>query len=192
MTDDLDDLLEGEDEGEGAAGDSADGESPGDKDPKSSDKRIRDLQSAKDKETARANKAEKQLKAFLDAANGSDAEAGNGEPSAPSNAANDAVLDMARMLVMQQQPKLEAYGISASDLNGSTPAEIAATASALVAQFEKFETQARNQVLAEQGLAPEIDAGGSGAPKPSRDYSKMPKEEFEKVYEQAMKTPPRS
>ena len=65
MTDERDDLEDDEDEGDGTTDDSAEGESSGDKDPKSSDKRIRDLQSQKDKETARANKAEKQLKALL-------------------------------------------------------------------------------------------------------------------------------
>jgi hypothetical protein len=189
MPDLRDDLFDDGDEGEGTFADSDQrdaGESGDTKDPKSTDKRISDLQSAKDKETARANKLQKQLDAILAASKGDDAETGKPPAaSAPSGSGTDAVvLDMARMFAYQQNPKLAEYGISAADLNGSTPSEIAQSAAELVARFEKIETQVRNKVLADQGLAPEID-GVAPAQKP-RDFSKMSKEDFQKVMDAAL------
>jgi hypothetical protein len=92
---------------------------------------------------------------------------------------------MARMFAVQQNPKLSEYGLSASDLTGSTPSEIAQSAAALIARFEKIETTVRNKVLAANGLAPEVDAG---APPPSKakDFSKMSSEDFKKVMDEAM------
>lgn len=154
-------------------------------DPKSTDKRVSDLQSKADKETARANKAEAALKRFQDAMKDPDAEGGKPPVSAGSDMATNAILEMARMFAVQQNPKLAEYGLSASDLNGSSPSEIAQSAAALVARFEKIETQARNKVLAANGLAPEIDSAASELP-PARDFSKMSKEDFEKVMASAL------
>lgn len=183
-----DDLFDDGDEGEGTSADSGaagGGDESGDgKTPKSTDKRISDLQSAKDKETARANKLQKQLDAILAASKGDDAEGSKPPASAGGNVMDPAILDMARMFAFQQNPKLSEYGVSSSDLNGSTPSEIAQAAAELVARFEKIETQVRNKVLAEQGLAPEIE---SGAPaKQVRDFSTMSKEDFKKVMDAAL------
>jgi len=179
--DPLDQEDEGEDQNEDS--DSEAGESDAGKDPKSTDKRIRDLQSQKDQETARANKAEKQLKALLGSGRNGGAEGGN--PPSGGNVGEDAVLDMARMFALQQHPKLAEYGLSTSDLDGSTPSEIAEYATGLVARIEKIETQARNKVLAESGMAPEIEAGTPR--KKSRDFSAMSKEDFDKVVAEALK-----
>lgn len=182
MTFRLDDDPEVEDEEEIQNEDSdPEGESDAGKPAKSADKRISEMQSERDRETARANKAEKQLKAILAAQNGG-AEGGN--PPAGGDAGNSAILDMARMFAVQQHPKLAEYGLTESDLNGSTPAEIAANAAELVARFEKIETRALNKVLADRGLAPEID--GQSPPPKARDYSTMPKEDFDKVLAKAL------
>jgi hypothetical protein len=188
MSDNSDNLFDDGDEGEGTSTDSgsaAGGSESGDgKDPKSADKRISDLQSAKDKETARANKLQKQLDAIAAATKGDDAEAGKPPAQSGGGPVDSAILDMARMFAFQQNPKLAEYGISASDLNGGTPSEIAGAATELVARFEKIETQVRNKVLADQGLAPEIDAGAP--PAAPRDFSKMSKEDFQKVMDAAL------
>lgn len=188
MADLRDDLFDDGDEGEGTSTDSAQrsaGESGDGKDPKSSDKRISDLQSAKDKETARANKLQKQLDAILAASKADDVEDSRPVAPAAGGTTTDAVvLDMARMFAFQQNPKLAEYGLSAADLNGTTPSEIAQVAAELVARFEKIETRVRNKVLADQGLAPEID--GAAKAEPARDFSKMSKEEFQKVMDAAM------
>ena len=181
MSDLSDDLFK-DDEEKPESGDGAPKDPSTDsKDPKSSDKRVRDLQSKADQETARANKAEAKLKAMLEAA--ADRDAGGGSAPVPGDASG-ALLDMARMFAVQQNPKLAEYGVSMSDLSGSTPREIAQSAAEQVARFEKLETQVRNKVLAANGLAPEV--GGDIAPAPSRDFSKMSSEDFKKVMDAAL------
>ncbi len=172
-----DDLLDGDEDESADDSGSEESESDADEKSKSSDKRIRDLQSAKDKETARANKAESENQRLRAALTSGDA--GAGAPPAGGAAADEQVLDMARMFVYQQHPKLEEYGIAATDLTGSSPTEIAQSAAAAVARLDKLETKARNKVLADNGMAPEVYGGNP--PPPPRDYSKMSKEEFDKV-----------
>lgn len=185
MADFLDDLDGDGDDPPKTDSDPAKGLSDADGDPKSTDKRVSDLQSKADKETARANKAETQLKRLQEALKEGDAEDSKPKAEASGNAQLDAILDMARMFAAQQNPKLAEFGLSASDLIGNTPAEIAASATALVTRFEKIETQVRNKVLADNGLAPEIDqAASSSAPK--RDFSKMSSEDFKKVMDSAV------
>lgn len=186
MTFRLEDDPEVEDEQEDQNEDSdPKGESDAGKPAKSADKRISEMQSERDRETARANKAEKQLKALL-GVQGAGAEGGSPE----GDTGQSAILDMARMFAEQQNPKLAEYGLTGADLTGTTPAEIAASASQLVARFEKIETRALNKVLAERGLAPEID-GQVPPPKP-RDFTNMPKEDFDKVVAKALATPAQS
>lgn len=181
-----DNLFDDGDEGDDLSADSAgtSGESGDSKDPKSTDKRISDLQSAKDKETARANKLQKQLDAITAATKDEDVEVRKSAASTTGNVTDNVILDMARMFAFQQNPKLAEYGIAPSDLTGSTPSEVTQAATELVARFEKIETQVRNKVLADQGFAPEIDAGLPAA-KP-RDFSKMSKEDFQKVMDAAL------
>jgi len=151
------------------------------KEPKSTDKRISDLQSARDKETARANKAEARLTALL-AAEGKGAETPSATPA--GGEVNGAILEMARMFAVQQNPKLAEYDITSEELFGNTPAEIARSAAELVAKYEKIETRARNKVLAANGIAPELE--GAGEPKPDRDFSQMSSEDFAKIMDAAM------
>lgn len=184
LSDDLfdNDGDEGDDQSEDS--DPEKGESGDGKDPKSTNKRISDLQSAKDKETARANKLQKQLDAIAKAAKEDDAEDSKPPASTGGGSMDNAIADMARMFAFQQNPKLAEYGVSAADLNGATPGEIAQNATELVARFEKIETQVRNKVLADNGMAPEIE--GNAPPSQPRDFSKMSKEDFQKVMDAAL------
>jgi hypothetical protein len=88
------------------------------------------------------------------------------------------------MFAVQQNPKLAEYGLTGDDLTGSTPREIAESAALLIARFEKVETQVRNKLLAENGLAPEL-SGGNKLP-PDRDFSAMSSEDFKKLMDAAM------
>jgi hypothetical protein len=183
MPDFMDDLLG--DSGEPGEDDGAPEQDPSapPKEPKSTDKRISDLQSARDKETARANKAEAKLKALLavDAGDAGDTD----RQSAPAGGSTEsAILEMARMFAVQQNPKLAEYGLSERDLVGNSPSEISRSAADLIARFEKIETQVRNKVLAANGLAPELD--GTAVPTPDRDFSKMSSEDFKKIMDAAM------
>lgn len=149
-------------------------------DPKSSDKRVKDFQSLADRETARANKAEKRLKALEAALASGDSEEGKPATSVGGDAQNQMILDMARMFAVSANPKLAEFGLEASDLTGSTPSEIAQSAAALIARFEKVETRVRNKVLADNGLAPEI-VSGKAPETQARDFSEMGKEDFDKL-----------
>jgi type III secretion system FlhB-like substrate exporter len=176
-------------DGDGGDTDADDGAPSGDlstasKDPKSTDKRVSDLQSKADKETARANKAEARLKALQVAMEDKGAETGSAPPASAAGDLGGAILDMARMFAVQQNPKLAEFGLSSADLTGSTPSEIAQSAAALIARFDKIETQIRNKVLADNGLTPDISAGTP--PDPKRDYSKMGAEDFKKVVDAAL------
>lgn len=183
----IDDFNEDNDDGANGSDDSASVEKPDEsKTPKTpkSDKRVTDLQSKADQETARANKLQKQLDAIAAATKEPGSDGGN--EANPSNASVDpAIIDMARMFAYQQNPRLADYGVEMSDISGSTPSEVAKNAAELVARFEKIETIARNKVLAEQGLAPEITS--SGTPSVKRNFETMPKEDFDKFVDAAMK-----
>ena len=183
MPEPKDDLFNEDEDNDGTDdGASTESPSPDPKDAKSSDRRVRDLQSAKDKETARANQAEARLKVLI--ATMGNPDAGTGKPAPKASDVPEALLDMARMFAVQQHPKLAEYGLSASDLVGSSPSEFARSAAELVARFEKIETQARNKALAENGLAPEL--GGDKVVAPDRDFSKMSREDFAKVMDAAL------
>jgi len=180
MPDPIDDLLDDAGDTESDDGDSEESPSTTPKSPKSTDKRISDLQSARDKETARANKAEAALAKVVAAAAGRTA-----EESTPSGGGDSPMIEMARMFAVQQNPKLAEYGLTEADLTGSTPREIAKSAADLIARFEKIETQVRNKVLADNGLAPELDASATRSP--DRDFSKMSSEDFKKIMDAAMR-----
>lgn len=186
MPDYLDDLLDDESNKSEDDGDPEKDPPPKDGDSKSTDKRVSDLQSKADKETARANKAEATVKRLIEAAKDPDTEESKPKAQASGDAQLDVILDMARMFTVQQHPKLAEFGLVASDLIGSTPAEIAASAAALITRFEKIETQVRNKVLAANGLAPEIESAAPSSD-PKRDFSKMSSDDFKKVMEAAMK-----
>lgn len=182
-----DDLLDGDD-GDDLNDDGAPEGDPSKtgKTQKSPDKRISDLQSKADKQEARANKAESALKRLQEAMKEPDAEEGKPPAGNPvADAATLAILDMAKMFAVQQHPRLAEFGLSAADLTGSTPSEVAQSAAALVTRFEKIETQVKNKVLAENGFAPEIDAGAP-APTKAKDFSKMSSEDFKKTLEAAL------
>jgi hypothetical protein len=138
-------------------------------DPKT-DKRISDLQSKADAETARANKAEAALKARL--------------------ANKDNVADPAAQAMMQElreasldaiygeNPVLKQYGIERSLIEGSTRAELRESASSVVALIKSVSTRVRNETLTEHGL--KAEPAGSTREQP-RDYASMKDEDFLKL-----------
>ena len=185
MSETGDELFEDGDEGDESEDGAPDKDPSTDgKDPKSTDKRVSDLQSKADKETARANKAESRLKALEAALKDDDAGVKKPVAETTGNVTDNVILDMARMFAFQMHPKLAEYGVTAADLGGGTPSEIAQIATELVSRYEKIETRVRNRVLADQGLAPEIDGGN--VPSTPRDFSTMSKEDFQKVMDAAL------
>jgi hypothetical protein len=153
-------------------------ESASDDDPK----RVRDLQSAKDKETARANKLQKELDALKQQATGKPGE----KPKAvdPQLAEWQAELKtQVRTQFYESDPRFKEYGLSPDLITGSSPAEMRASLQALKKMVTKIESVARKKVLEETGAAPDLMGGGTVTTGPAKDFSKMSSEEFNKYLE---------
>lgn len=135
-------------------------------------KRIADLMSEKDKETARANKAEKALAAMR----GEAGSAGSNDPATKAliTELREASLDA----VYAAYPDLAEYGIDRSLIEGTTRAEMRESATALVALIKNVSTKARNKALADAGVRPE-PAGATR--RNGKAVTEMSDEEFLKM-----------
>lgn len=138
-------------------------------------KQIADLISSRDKEIARANRAEAALKL---ASAGKPPVGGDPGDAVLRQEVREASLDA----VFAANPKLLDFGIDRELVEGATRAEMRESAAKLVALVEQIETKARNETLATHGLSPEPLSTTRGK---AVDYSSMSKEEFEKAIEQA-------
>lgn len=172
-----DDQLEGGQTPEGDASGSDNSAPPSETPaPQADSKRVDDLMSKWQSEQARANRLQKELDA---------ARAGGGSQGAPQGDADGSMDEFrefarenARNQLFGSDPKLAAYGLKAEDITGSTIAEMRESLRKHQKLIDGVETQARNQILAEHGLSPEVATGASteNAPK----FSQMSDEEFDK------------
>lgn len=151
------------------------------KDGSKDSKRINDLMSRAQKAEARAEKAEKTLKAA--GSKSSDADAGNAAPPAviPPEIAQwlETAKDAARERIYNADTRFAKYGLDLALVDGEKPDEMRSAASRLSATIDVIESKVRNEVLVEHGLTPAA-AGGSTAPKMG-DIATMSDEEFEKL-----------
>lgn len=178
---DMFDDLGGDAGGADAGSDS--GEAGTDAPPPKESKRISDLMSAAQKAQARANKAEARVKALEAAKSESGSQS---DDTAPARDERDeerqewvsAQREFLRERALNSDARLEEYGISADDIAGSTPAEIKASVKRYQALIDAVETKARNRLLLEYGLNPEI-AGQAMDPKV--DIGAMSDDDFEKL-----------
>lgn len=162
---------EGEPEGEPEG--TPEGEPEGDPEvkPDKSDKRISDLQSIADKETARANKLAAELKALREGK-----PAGGNDPteSALMQELREASLDA----VYGEFPELKEFGIERALIEGSTRADMRESATSLVGLVKSVATKVENKVLAKHGL--KAEPSGETRSKPV-DYGSMKDEDFLKL-----------
>lgn len=171
LDDQLDDQTDDQADDSGDADDQPDDQNDAPADDKSN-KRISDLQSAADKATARANKAEAALRAL-------NAGKGGGAGTDPATEAlmqelREASLDA----VYGEFPELKKYGIERSLIEGSTRAEMREAATSVVALIKNLGTKVRNETLAEHGIKAEPTGA---ARKPSVNYESMSDEDFTKL-----------
>lgn len=165
-----DEPLDGDDEGD--ASDDGDGGESGGED--QTEKRLKDLQSRLDKETARANKAEKALQAKP----GDAGERPGGGTNDPDRAAWEAeLLEDRRDAIYAAHPELKEFGIDRSLIDGRTRDQMRASAAALVSLVKSVEAKTRNKVMKDFGLKAEPAGTSRSAPK---DYASMSDEDFEK------------
>lgn len=157
----------------------------GDEKPKAgTDKRISDLQSRADVETARANRAEAELRR-LRGERGSTAEsAADGETGEFLSALRDST----RETIFAQDPRLARYKVQPSEITGNTPAEMRASFDALRSRIDSMESAVRAEVQREFGIEPSIVPGRANAlPK----FGEMSDEDFAKFLDQRDRNPSR-
>lgn len=145
------------------------------------DDSARRLQSERDKERARANKAEAELKK-LKATSAKSQEA----PQAPAEVQEwiVAARDNMKRSLFAENPRFEQYGIDPNLIVGETPAEMRASAKALSDFVENLHGQVRSDVLREHGYDPEPRASDVPGRK---SFDKMDAKEFDSLVEQALR-----
>jgi hypothetical protein len=145
----------------------------------SSDKRVRDLMSKWQTEQARANRLEQELQA----ARGS--QSGESQQEQPADGGANEFVEFARedarRRIFESDPRLAAYGLEASAISGSTLLEMKASFAAQKKLIEGIESRARQQVLQEHGLDPEVVADGR---EKIPGIAQMSDEEFDKFLDQ--------
>lgn len=184
MDNDDSDIFDGDDATDGdGSGSGSEGSAPPDGgtdagDASNSDQRIRDLTSKWQKEEARANRAEAQLRARGGADSAGDGDKAGAVSDPEVEAFKAFMRDAAREQLFKSEPRLAQFGIKPESITGATPEEMRASLGAQVKLLDSLESQIRNQVLSEHGIAPAIADGGRGEKLP--DFTSMSSEEFEK------------
>lgn len=152
---------------------------PDDAEPKdNSGKRINDLMSRAQKAEARAAKAEAALKA---AKGESKDDQSDGEADSKAPVRDEFVefaRENARSTLFGSDPRLAAYGLTAEAIVGNTISEMQASLKAQKKLIDGIESAARQSVLREHGLDPEVSTGAASEKAP--DFASMSQEEFEK------------
>jgi hypothetical protein len=168
---------EGTKDDEGAASESKGTESSG------NDERIRALQSEADKAKAAEAKARKELEALKGNAAAPDATPSGAVPPQVEEwitVASDRLRDQ----LYAEDSRFKDYGLPASRITGSTPAEMRASAKDLASVVDKMEANIRARVQEEHGIAP---APSAGAPEKTASFDKMSSEEFNAYVEKALR-----
>lgn len=144
-------------------------------------KRISDLMSKWQSAEAKATRLENELARRKTAGTG---DRNSGGPTAkPGDEWLDFQRTMVRDSLFNSDPRLKTYGIDAAAIGGATPQEMKANFDRQVALIDKIETAARDVVLREHGLVPEIVAG-TAEREDAPDFSRMSKKEFEEYLAQ--------
>lgn len=175
LDEDLDESEESDESSDSGSDDSA---PPSDDDSKDEGEkgRINDLMSKWQKAEARAKKAEAALKARSKPDSQDEGAADGGKPE------GNEFLDFQRQAVREQlfnaDPRFKEVGLTVEAITGDTLAEMKASAKAQLALIASIETRARNKVLREHGLEPEVSTGA--ATEKATNFGEMSQEEFEK------------
>lgn len=141
--------------------------------PADESKRINDLMSNWQKEQARANAAEARLKALeSNQASG----AGDASNSSDADEFREFARENARTTLFNSDPRLADYGLAPEDIAGTTLTEMRASMKKHLKLVDGIEGRARNKILAEHGLDPDV-ATGQGTEKPV-SFSTMTDKEF--------------
>jgi hypothetical protein len=154
---------------------------PGDTSPPKSGEDLSKLQSERDKETARANKLQKELDS-LKAASAKDAGAQGVPPQVQEWIV--AAQRRTRDVLYESNPKFKAYNVGPDLITGDTPAAMEASAKSLAEFVDTLEGNVRDQVLRDHGFDPEPRASTRG---PDKSFKSMNSEEFNRLVDQALR-----
>lgn len=177
--DDLDLGLEGlgddgdagsSDSGDGSGAPPASGDAPAGKD---ESKRINDLMSKWQAAEARAEAAERKLKT-----GDGQAKPRKGEIPPEVQAWMTAAKDAARDRYYNSDPRFAQYELEPSLFDGETPDDMASNAKRFKSLIDSIEAKARDRVLREHGVNPDLS---SGRPVPDLDIGAMSDADFEKL-----------
>lgn len=142
---------------------------------------LRKMQSERDKETARANKAQKEVDKMKAASAKS---AGSTEVPPQVQEWINAAQSRTREALYEANPKFKTFGIDPTLISGDTPAEMTASAKTLTEFVDTLETTVRDEVLKEHGFDPSPKASASIGRK---DFNKMDTKEFDAIVEEALR-----
>jgi hypothetical protein len=140
-----------------------------------SKKRVDDLMGNWQREQARANRLEAELKQLR----GEAPQQGGGTKTDDGiDEFKEFARENARVTLFNSDPRLSDYGLKPEDIAGSSLAEMRESIKKHQGLIDGLETRARNKILAEHGLEPDVTTGASteGTPK----FSEMSDAEFDK------------
>ncbi len=172
------DLLDTDGDNEDSADESGSAPPQTESKPEDESKRVNDLMGKCQAEQARANKLEAQLKA---ADSGDEGTQGN-ESDADLESFKDFARENARITLFNSDPRLVEYGLAPEDIAGSTLEQMQASVKKHQKLVGGIEGRARNKILAEHGLDPEVATGASSEKAPT--FSTMSDKEFSEVLAQ--------
>jgi hypothetical protein len=181
--DDATDDQQGNQQDDQKDGDTSDGAADDGQSSQSSvlEEQLRTLQSERDKERARANKAEKALtKMEKDSAK----DAGTPEVPPQVEAWITAAQTNLRDSLYKANPEFERHGLDSSLITGDTPEDMEASAKSLSEFVSKLEGNVRDSVLKEHGFDPEPR---STTRQSKKNWTDMDSKEFDKYVEEALK-----
>jgi hypothetical protein len=139
-------------------------------------KRISDLMGKWQKEQARANVAEAELRDLVKSGGSAPSEPRSAElpPEVQAwlNSAKSSAIDRA----YGSDPRFEQYGVDKAQLAGATPEDVQANADKIRQMIDVVESKVRNATLREYGFAPSL--GGDTRGGPAKDYSTMSSDDF--------------
>lgn len=180
-----DDQLDSDDDTTG--GDSgSDHSAPPDSKPASKDegKRVSDLMAMFNREQARANRLEAELRAARGDSGGADSDAGSqgDATNARISEYEEFARENARNTLFNSDPRLAAAGLSVEDITGNSLAEMRASVQKHQKVIGGIEGRLRNQILSEHGLEPDVATGQGTEKVPS--FATMTDAEFAKFMQE--------
>lgn len=140
------------------------------------EKRVNDLMSKWQSEQAKANRLQKELDS-LKAKAPSASKAKNARADSGADEFVQFARESARTQLFNSDPRLAAYGLSASSIAGDSLDEMKASVKAQLDLISAIETKTRNQILAEHGLEPSVASGEASGEVPN--FLSMSDKDFE-------------